>query len=637
MQLRHPRLVAVLDVVDDPTGLAIASEYVDGELLRLLMHTAAIKRAPLPVPVAVRITLDVVGALRAARDLWTKSTPLTGPEPERLLRCVYGGLTPESIVVASYGDTILADVGVAGMASTIEAVGRRPGLLPYRAPEQLRDGTIIDERTDVFSLGIVLWEMLANRPLFGSERRLLSSTVAVTEPGEAGELAERVLHAEIPRLDAVGRPGAPIPTKVVDLVARALERDVEGRHQTLEELERALKALPREQVATPEQVVMTVDRIAREAIDARRAALELTAGYRVASDSKPPPSNRPTPRPPAPKQVERIVNDARVHIPKAARLPSDALRLPTPPPRVESGERPLTGFADMDGPTGRLDVAELKRRGVAPPAPWRPQRGGAPSAMRSPPAIPAKPSAAAAAEPQPRELAGDKPQTVDAAIDAARALFKSAPDDFSNLPLEPGADGIPPPPATLTRSSAPPRPETPNAAFPMAPPADIAPGSPEASVESTDADAGAAISVVTAEPQPGKRRWVALGIAAVVIAGVGAALALTMRSAEPVTTPAVSEQRAKAESPRQPAQPTEAPTPEPATPAEAAEPSEPASAAENEAESAEDEALEPEAQPEEPERDEPAAERPSQRPAAPGSGGAARKSKRGDAFRPSGI
>jgi serine/threonine-protein kinase len=569
MQLRHARLVATLDVVDQPRGLAVVTEHVDGELLSVLLRSAAVKRAPLPPATALRIAFDVLTALRAARDLWTKSTPLSGPDPERLLRAVYGGITPTDIIVASYGDTVLCNVGVAGMAAHVQSVGRHPEFLCYRAPEQLDPGAIVDERADVFSVGVIVWEMLAHRPLFGSERRYHGVRGGIDPATEAKEIEDRVRSLAIPTLDAIPRTGPPIPKTVVDIVARALERKPQDRFATLEHMSEALRALSRESIATAEQVVMAVDRLAREAIDARRAALEIAVGYRAVSDSKPPPSNRPTLRPPPPQAPERIVSDARVHVPRSKT------------PAVRGGTRPKEAF-------GTDEAATLERHSARTKAPAIPARNAVsgrnpgapppplPARSRAEAATPAIAAFPAAGAPSP-EPAPEKPNgALDPAVSAARALFEpKAEDDFSGLPTEAGVDGVPPPPPALTRSKPP---SAPPAA--AAEPAAKAAAARAARDFESDAGTSAAAISVSAPRAAGRNRTLVIGIAAVAaMVAIGAILALSGGSSD--APPAKAPEATKAPPPsKRPAPeearaaPTPAPVPEPAAPSEPEAPAE---------------------------------------------------------------
>src|SRR5690606_31565824 len=110
--------------------------------------TQAIRqRAPLPASVALAIATDVLRALCGARDLWRE---LSAGQSEGFAELVHGGLLPDSVLVASFGESMLADVGIAGAAARAPSLANQLDANAYRAPEQ-RAGTI-GERADVFTV-----------------------------------------------------------------------------------------------------------------------------------------------------------------------------------------------------------------------------------------------------------------------------------------------------------------------------------------------------------------------------------------------------------------------------------------------------------------------------------------------------
>src|SRR5262249_11918545 len=138
--------------------------------------------------VALRIATDVLAALKAATAQWPNAA---GESSEALASAVHGGVTADCGVVASFGDSLLTEDGLKGRAVQLWRFGSTIGALPYRSPEELGPLARADDRSDVFSVGVLLWEMLANRALFGSESRLgepgdraLDSTAAETIRGQ---------------------------------------------------------------------------------------------------------------------------------------------------------------------------------------------------------------------------------------------------------------------------------------------------------------------------------------------------------------------------------------------------------------------------------------------------------------------
>ncbi|MCE7892328.1 MAG: hypothetical protein DYH12_21935, partial [Sorangiineae bacterium PRO1] len=285
--LRHPKVAAVLEVLERDDELVIVSEHVDGESLAALMKQAINAKSPIPPGAALAIVRDAADALIATRDHFGKDP--SAPEP-------FGGLVPDGLAVAAFGETMLTEPGV--LAALGDAAVRYAAL-PYRAPEQLGVPPRRDERADVYSLGVLLWEMLANRPLFRS--RAPSDTEAETE------LRRLVLSGPIPPLDTLPRQGAPLPSSLVVLVGRALFRDPEQRFPSLSAFREAFDELPRDLIAPPEQVVVTLERLARNTLEARRATLTQMSEGRLSFS---PESTRATARPAAPDAPVAVVMPA---------------------------------------------------------------------------------------------------------------------------------------------------------------------------------------------------------------------------------------------------------------------------------------------------------------------------------------
>jgi hypothetical protein len=283
MDVRDSRVAAALNVVVTDDEVAIVTEYVEGELLRSLQRRAGLGNRPIELGAVLRLALDLTSGAIAARDGWRAATQ---KEPTLRAAC-HGGLSPDSILVAAFGDPVLLDLGVAGLLTARADHALHPEIAPYRAPEQLSSG-VIDERADVFTIGVILWELIANRPLFGSPRwmRFVAQTGELPESAseEAERARSRVLEMPIPRLDAVVRAGPAVPRIVADVVATALERSPGDRHRTLEALEGALEALGRDHLSTPDSVAHAVTALARTSIEARRLALaSVTGRFPVAS------------------------------------------------------------------------------------------------------------------------------------------------------------------------------------------------------------------------------------------------------------------------------------------------------------------------------------------------------------------
>jgi eukaryotic-like serine/threonine-protein kinase len=155
-RIRHPNVVSVLDVVAREGELFVIMEFVEGEPLSRLVRFA---QAPLPIPIASAILVQVLLGLHAAHEATTENG-----EP---LEIVHRDVSPQNILVGVDGTSHILDFGVAKAASRVHTTenGQIKGKLSYMAPEQLR-GADLDRRVDVFAAGIVLWELLAGQRLF---------------------------------------------------------------------------------------------------------------------------------------------------------------------------------------------------------------------------------------------------------------------------------------------------------------------------------------------------------------------------------------------------------------------------------------------------------------------------------------
>ena len=300
MEVRHPNILAVLDVALLGQELCIVSEYVDGESLHSLQRLAFARRAALAPAMALRIAFDVISALRAARAMWQERTSSAGGS---FAQCLHGGLSPDSILIAAYGDVILADLGVSGAAAEFREFVHHPELLPYRAPELVSGGSPADERADVFSLGVLVWELLTNQGLFGSVSRTRTlagpfDPASASARAETEEIQSKLATFSIPRLDAAGRQGIRVSAQSADFVERALKRDPSERFQSLSDMQNALLALPRDSLASPEQLSLAMERLARSSTEERRRVMERFVRS-LRPGSGPPESGRPTRRPAA--------------------------------------------------------------------------------------------------------------------------------------------------------------------------------------------------------------------------------------------------------------------------------------------------------------------------------------------------
>jgi serine/threonine-protein kinase len=226
-QLQHPHIVPLLDSGEAGSLLYAVMPYVEGESLR----DRLMGRGRLPSPEAVSIACEVADALDYAHRRGV----------------IHRDIKPENILISN-GHAVVADFGVAraiGLAggSTLTGVGFPIGTAAYMSPEQATAASPVDGRSDVYSLGCVLYEMLAGR-------------MAFTGPNLKSVLTQQ-LTAD-PPLIHISRPD--IPPEIITIVRRCLVKQPEDRYQTAGEVAEALRGalgeLPRLSTPVPQPEAM---------------------------------------------------------------------------------------------------------------------------------------------------------------------------------------------------------------------------------------------------------------------------------------------------------------------------------------------------------------------------------------------
>ena len=191
-QLNHPNIVRMVAAIEDQGRHYLVMEYVPGGSLRDLMEAARPDRS-LSVTRAVQIALELADALTRAHHLGI----------------LHRDLKPENVLLAGDGTPRLADFGLARLAASprLTQSGMLMGTVDYVSPEACQ-GEAVDERSDIWSFGVMLFEMLAGRVPFGGD------TFAAR--------LNAILSLPVPDLGALA-PG--VPDGLADLVYRMLEKD----------------------------------------------------------------------------------------------------------------------------------------------------------------------------------------------------------------------------------------------------------------------------------------------------------------------------------------------------------------------------------------------------------------------------
>jgi len=205
-QLVHPNIVSVLDFDRDAEGrLFLVMELIDGHDLDALIGTGM-----LPLPVVIFIIGEVLRGLGFAHDLPT-GTGMRG--------IVHRDISPQNVLLSWEGAVKISDFGIAKARAASEATASVfiKGKPAYMSPEQA-NGQRLDGRSDLFAVGVILWEMLVGQRLFVADDT--RATLAA------------VLFGQIPR-PRTARPD--LPKDLERVTMKLLERDLPARYATAEE------------------------------------------------------------------------------------------------------------------------------------------------------------------------------------------------------------------------------------------------------------------------------------------------------------------------------------------------------------------------------------------------------------------
>jgi tetratricopeptide (TPR) repeat protein len=224
-QLDHPNILVVHDVGTHEGSPFIVSEFLQGESLREKLG------APLPTKKAVDYAVQIAKGLAAAHEKGI----------------VHRDIKPENVFVTKDGHVKILDFGVAKLLPSFEAseydtetptqTATRPGAalgtVAYMSPEQVR-GQAVDVRSDLFSFGVVLYEMLSGKRPFHGET--------------AADTMSAILHEEPPDLSEANRS---VPPALENVVRHCMEKDPAIRFQSARDVVFAIEALPDVSSAKP--------------------------------------------------------------------------------------------------------------------------------------------------------------------------------------------------------------------------------------------------------------------------------------------------------------------------------------------------------------------------------------------------
>ncbi len=526
-QLEHPHIARTLDFGTIDQSYYIAFEYVNGKDMRAIYERAVRLKERIPLSFLLYVFARIGEGLsyaHARRD--ASGAPVS---------IVHRDVSPQNIVVSFDGDVKLIDFGIAKAAGKLSrtAVGTIKGKFGYMSPEQVR-GMEVDQRTDIFSLGISMWELLTLQRLFAAENEIL--------------VLEKIRNLKIPPPSSLD---ASVPPELDRIVLKALSKDLDGRYRSAKELYRDLNALAESAsaVAAREEVAAYMRRAFAEAAD--------KTGLDPGSHSGP----RPTPQVPrgqpqapgsvqasrasgagmsynagapprgqeTPMAADNKGSDLDIFEGLGKKSPSAGPPAPSrvPPPPGSRGAPPPPPTSGDLGKKTLLGIA-APQTGIGHPPVVPPPRSGPPGAGRGslpavapPPSKSAPPPASTRPAPYAAAPSGGMDMDWDDDDEATHIFDKDsegshagpAPAPAAGRPAA-GARAVPPPPATaplLNKSAPPPPPPGNNMGFqrtmamnapPPPPPGAMPPPPPASSVGSAFARASSAPAGAMAPPPP---------------------------------------------------------------------------------------------------------------------------------------
>src|SRR5712692_872591 len=287
-RLNHPNLIQIFDLGEEGGSYFLAMEYVAGEDLRRLERYASSQGRPVPLGLACRIAADAAAGLDYAHKARTSQGQPLG--------LVHRDVSPQNILVGFDGAVKLIDFGVVKALDRLQhtATGILKGKYPYMSPEQA-SGAEMDHRSDVFSLGIIFWELLTGARLFKG--------------------ASDMITIRLVRECQVRPPSSVNPEVTSDLdalVLRALAEDPHARYPDAAAFRLAIEELilANQLQASSAHLVAFIaslygDRIARESDPSTHDLMNHLEELEPASDSSSDsgaPQSRSTPSPPRARQ-----------------------------------------------------------------------------------------------------------------------------------------------------------------------------------------------------------------------------------------------------------------------------------------------------------------------------------------------
>ncbi|MCJ7601039.1 MAG: serine/threonine protein kinase [Desulfobulbaceae bacterium] len=209
--LHHQNIVQIYDFGSLGDTYFIAMEYLLGKDCRIITSKAKEKDLPLELPLG----LLIVSRICAGLDYAHKLKDFQG----KPLNIIHRDISPQNILITYEGDVKIVDFGIAKAASqtTMTQMGMIKGKVAYMSPEQAA-GKLIDHRSDIFSCGIILYEMVTGKRMFS---------------GDTMHILAKVREAQFDKPEEVRQD---LPEKLLEVLYRSLAKDPANRYQTCDDM-----------------------------------------------------------------------------------------------------------------------------------------------------------------------------------------------------------------------------------------------------------------------------------------------------------------------------------------------------------------------------------------------------------------
>lgn len=218
-QLSHRNIVHIYDLGKIENSYFIAMEYMEGTDLRKVIHEAKEKNEKIPIPIGLFIASQVASALDYAHN---KKDPEGNP-----LNIVHRDVSPQNVLISKDGEIKICDFGIAKAASKAShtRAGSLKGKLQYMSPEQAW-GKQVNSKSDIFSLGIVLYEMFTAKHLFEGDSEL--------------SILEKVRH---PKFQPISKLVKDCPPELENIINKALKENEDERYPDANSMKKEIEEI----------------------------------------------------------------------------------------------------------------------------------------------------------------------------------------------------------------------------------------------------------------------------------------------------------------------------------------------------------------------------------------------------------